>query len=43
MKMLKKKEIIKLSQVDHIKSENWILKQIEHPFIVQLIESFQDE
>lgn len=42
MKILKKKEIIKLSQVDHIKSENWILKEIEHPFIVKLIESFQD-
>lgn len=28
--------------MDHIKSENWILKGIEHPFIVKLIESFQD-
>lgn len=42
MKILKKTEIIQLSQVDHIKSENWILKQIEHPFIVRLIQSFQD-
>lgn len=41
--MLKKKEIIKLSQVEHIKAENWILKQIDHPFIVKLIKSFQDD
>lgn len=43
LKMLKKTEIVKLSQVDHIKSENKILKQINHPFIVKMIESFQDQ
>jgi serine/threonine protein kinase len=42
MKMLKKTEIVKLSQVDHIKSENKILKEIDHPFIVKMIGSFQD-
>ena len=42
LKMLKKIEIVKLSQVEHIKSENKILKEIEHPFIVKMVESFQD-
>ena len=41
--MLKKTEIMKLNQVDHIKSEKYILGQIDHPFIVKLIMSFQNE
>jgi hypothetical protein len=32
--MLKKAEIIRLKQVDHIHSEYNILKQLNHPFIV---------
>ncbi len=42
LKMLKKSEIVKLRQVDHIKSENSILRKIKHPFIVRMIESFDD-
>jgi len=43
LKMLKKSEIIKLKQVEHIKAEKNILSQISHPFIVNLYTSFQDE
>jgi len=42
LKMLKKTEIVKLNQVDHIKSEKYILGQIDHPFIVKMICSFQN-
>jgi len=41
--MLKKTEIVKLNQVEHINSEKKILQDINHPFIVQMKESFQDE
>jgi serine/threonine protein kinase len=34
LKMLKKSEIIKLKQVDHVANENKILSALEHPFIV---------
>ena len=36
LKMLKKTEIVRLNQVDHIKSERLILENINHPFIVDL-------
>jgi protein kinase A len=36
MKRLKKSDIIKLRQVDHVISENTILADIEHPFLVGL-------
>ena len=36
MKRLKKADIIKLRQVDHVISENTILADIEHPFLVSL-------
>mgnify|MGYP001810066763 CR=1 FL=1 len=32
--MLKKAEIVRLKQVDHIISENAILSNIQHPFLV---------
>ena len=35
IKMLKKAEIIRLKQVDHIYSEFQILNQLNHPFIVE--------
>jgi len=35
IKMLKKNEIIRLKQVDHIYSEFQILNQLNHPFIVE--------
>jgi protein kinase X len=35
LKMLKKIEVIKLKQVDHIFSEYTVLREISHPFIVK--------
>jgi len=43
LKILKKSEIIRLKQVDHIKSEVTLLRQLNHPFIVNLLGHFQDE
>ena len=37
MKILKKMEIIKQKQVDHVYSESNILLVINYPFIVQLV------
>ena len=37
MKILKKADIIKLKQVDHVISENTILADIDHPFLVRII------
>ena len=34
MKILKKSDIIKLKQVDHVISENTILADIDHPYLV---------
>ena len=36
LKMLKKTEIIRLKQIEHVKSEKRILERIEHPFIIKL-------
>lgn len=43
LKILKKSEIIRLKQVQHIQSEVTLLKLISHPFIVNLMGHFQDE
>lgn len=43
VKILRKRKIIELNQIDHIKSEKELLASIQHPFIVNLLESFQDE
>ena len=42
LKMLKKSEIVRLKQVEHIKAEKQILSRISHPFIITLYASFQD-
>jgi len=42
LKMLKKTEILRLNQVEHIKSERAILEEIAHPFLVNLKAAFQD-
>lgn len=36
MKTLKKTEVVRLKQVEHINSEKQILSSIKHPFIVNL-------
>jgi len=43
LKIMKKSEVIRLKQVEHVKAEVGILAQIEHPFIVNLLTTFQDE
>ena len=43
MKRLKKSDIIKLRQVDHVISENTILADIEHPFLVSYILSHETD
>ncbi|KAJ3288690.1 hypothetical protein HDU79_004649 [Rhizoclosmatium sp. JEL0117] len=43
MKMLKKVEVVRLKQVEHINSEKQILHEINFPFIVNLLCTFQDE
>lgn len=42
MKVLRKKDVIKLRQVEHINNERAILSAISFPFIVNLIETYQD-
>ena len=43
LKMLKKVEVIRLQQVEHMISEKSILSKMDHPFIVRLAGTFQDE
>ncbi|KAI9190077.1 cytochrome c oxidase subunit 1 [Blastocladiella emersonii ATCC 22665] len=42
MKVLKKTEVVRLKQVEHINAEKAILSRIYHPFIVNLFCTFQD-
>jgi len=42
IKMLKKSEVVRLQQVDHMISEKTILSCLDHPFIVCLGGTFQD-
>eukprot|EP00392_Amoebophrya_sp_AT5.2_P011771 g11856.t1 len=43
VKFMKKHEIIKLKQVDHINQERNLMSQIKHPFIVEMKGSFKDD
>jgi len=43
MKVLRKSEIIRLKQVEHVHNERNILSSTKHPFIVNLFTSFQDD
>lgn len=42
LKILKKSEILRLKQVEHVKAEKSILMMICHPFIVNMYSSWQD-
>jgi len=42
LKILKKNEVIRLKQVEHIMSEKRILAQVEHPFIINLFATYKD-
>lgn len=43
VKFMKKQEIVKLKQVDHINGERNLMSQVHHPFIVEMKGSFKDE
>ena len=43
MKILRKHDIVRLKQVDHIKNEREILGSLQHPFIVTSYAAFQDK
>jgi protein kinase A/protein kinase X len=43
LKIMKKSEVIRLKQVEHVKAEKEILLAIAHPFIVNLLTVFQDD
>eukprot|EP00992_Anisonema_acinus_P000085 TRINITY_DN10026_c0_g1_i1.p1 TRINITY_DN10026_c0_g1~~TRINITY_DN10026_c0_g1_i1.p1 ORF type:complete len:334 (+),score=62.82 TRINITY_DN10026_c0_g1_i1:83-1084(+) len=43
VKCLKKQEILRMKQVEHILAEASILGSIRHPFIVNMMKTFQDE
>lgn len=43
LKIMKKSEVIRLKQVEHVKAEKEVLLSISHPFIVNLLGVFQDE
>lgn len=42
LKILQKKDIVKMQQVEHVRQEKDILLRISHPFIVDLLGTFQD-
>jgi len=42
LKIMKKTEVVRLKQVDHIKNEKAILQEINHPYIVIMYLAFQD-
>ncbi|KAI9029812.1 camp-dependent protein kinase 10 [Phycomyces nitens] len=43
IKVLKKAEIVRLKQVEHINSERQVLSEVNFPFVVQLYTTFQDD
>lgn len=43
IKILKKSEVIRMNQVDHVKYEKEILSMCRHPCIIDLFASFQDD
>ena len=43
LKILKKQEILRMKQVDHILAEAAILSEIHHPFIVNMLKGFMDD
>ncbi|KAJ3556528.1 hypothetical protein NM688_g1980 [Phlebia brevispora] len=42
LKILRKSEIVRLRQVEHVNAERYILSRVRHPFIVDLYATFQD-
>jgi len=42
LKVLRKSEIVRLRQVEHVNAERYIMSRVRHPFIVDLYATFQD-
>ncbi|KAH9951286.1 cAMP dependent protein kinase [Amylocystis lapponica] len=42
LKVLRKTELVRLRQVEHVNAERYILSRVRHPFIVDLYATFQD-
>ncbi|KIK98827.1 hypothetical protein PAXRUDRAFT_823436 [Paxillus rubicundulus Ve08.2h10] len=42
MKVLRKVEVVRLRQVEHVNAERYILSRVRHPFVVDLFATFQD-
>ncbi|KAJ7582579.1 putative cyclic AMP-dependent protein kinase catalytic subunit [Mycena floridula] len=42
MKVLRKTDIVRLRQVEHVNAERYILSRVQHPFVVDLFATFQD-
>ena len=43
IKILKKSEVVRLSQIEHIMNEKHIMSQLNHPFIVKQVATFQSK
>lgn len=43
MKVMDKRRIIKMKQVEHIHNEKSLLAEVDHPFVIGLDSTFQDE
>lgn len=43
LKILKKEEVIALEQVEHVMNEKAVLASVNHPFVIQLLDTFQDQ
>ncbi|KAG8342616.1 protein kinase A catalytic subunit [Trypanosoma vivax] len=42
LKILKKQEILRMKQVEHVLAESSILQEVDHPFIVNMFKGFVD-
>lgn len=42
LKVLRKTEIVRLRQVEHVNAERYIMSRVRHPFIVDLYATFRD-
>ncbi|RNF11262.1 putative protein kinase A catalytic subunit [Trypanosoma rangeli] len=43
LKILKKQEVLRMKQVEHILAESSILQELNHPFIVNMFKGFMDD